>query len=104
MSYEGYTQYLCEAGHKYDVDLFSTKDICPVCGKEPKYEAEVDQTNGIDEDDPNTFPAPTKETGFTDTWKVDHYGNKYALKHIMYEPEVGSRWIYCPLNSEIKHD
>jgi len=52
VSYEGYSQLLCDRGHQWtegcgQVDEYST---CPVCGGPPVWENCVDQTNGIFED------------------------------------------------------
>ena len=60
----------------------------------PKFEnavwyASVFLTNGYDEDDPSTHLPRMKEIGFLDDWKVDHYGNRYAEKVILWEPING---------------
>ncbi len=95
MSFEGYYQYICVDGHQCSGDIWSLGDgkECPECWCCAPFEFEhmVDQTNGIVEDDPSTFAAPMKEVGFTDTWRTDHYGNKYATKTRTYVPE-GSEW------------
>lgn len=103
MSYEGYSQHIGECGHHWEIDsnVFSygsTDDRenalnCPVCGKRARVSAMVDVTNGFrEEGDPSSWPAKMKEVGFTDSWHEDHYGNKYATKHMTYEP-VGKRWF-----------
>lgn len=104
MSYEGYEEHICENGHHWTLDAGfysfgqpedSGPDFynCPHCGKPAKYMASVDQTNGYYEDDPSTFAAPKKEVGFEDKWQTDHYGNKYAVKIRLYEPDLTvKRW------------
>jgi hypothetical protein len=49
----------------------------------------VNTTNGIDETDPTTQAPRMKVVGFNDIWKKDHYGNKYAVKELLYEPDNG---------------
>lgn len=46
-------------------------------------------TNGYDEDSVDTHTPVKKEIGFIDDWKVDHYGNRYAEKIILWEPVNG---------------
>lgn len=87
MSYEGYTEYLCAAGHYssqnvYDGDLKE----CPHCGARLAFSHEVDETNGYDESHPYTCDAPKEEIGFDDVWHVDHYGNRYTTKLARYRP------------------
>lgn len=98
MSYEGYEEFICKNGHynTLDVNYFTygsddpkiqkEMEFCPCCGEKYKWQCSVDQTNGYYEDDPSTFDAPKKVVGFTDSWHVDHYGNKYATKIFQYEP------------------
>jgi hypothetical protein len=101
MSYEGYAEFLCKSGHywtmSYSEESFlenrSAPNIytCPHCGLRPSMYHDVNETNGIDEDDPNTLPAKKKEIGFDDEWRIDHYGNKYAVKIIKFKP-IGKHW------------
>lgn len=50
MSYEGYTQILCEKGHYDSQDAYSGYDRkiwkCTVCGSKTAWENMVDTTNG----------------------------------------------------------
>lgn len=49
MSYEGYDQHLCETGHLFTTDCYTSfQDAkCP-CGKKSVFYNVVDQTNGED--------------------------------------------------------
>ena len=65
MSYEGYTEYLCENGHHWTVDVMNEADecLCPRCKGIPVWDHGVNETNGIVEDengvpDPDTVPYP----------------------------------------------
>ena len=90
MSYEGYEEYICEKGHYWIVDCYgSARDVekCRVCQSKVKYWHAVDVTNGTDYNDPSTYAASIKELGFEDSWHTDHYGNRYATKMPVYEPD-----------------
>ena len=87
MSYEGYEEYLCENGHYMTANCYdSVWPQCRSCGHSFSHWHAVDQTNGTEENNPNTMPAPKEEIGFEDVWQEDHYGNKYATKIILYRP------------------
>ena len=48
MSYEGYTQNICEEGHRFDTDVgcwFGKEPLCPVCSAKVCWSNGVDQTN-----------------------------------------------------------
>lgn len=49
----------------------------------------VDYTNGYDENDESTHEPFSSVIGELDDWKEDHYGNKYAVKIFIYEPDSG---------------
>ena len=60
MSYEGYSQFLCEKGHYWTKDcnelpnLMYEEDVkqkCPICGEEEVWENMVNITNGSFDDD-----------------------------------------------------
>lgn len=102
MGYRGMVQYIGACGHPWAIDdsVLSYGDAqerkaalqCPVCGKPAAHFATIDLTNGSGEQyGSNTVEAPTKEIGFTEEWKTDHHGNRYALKFVTVEP-VGPRW------------
>lgn len=61
MSYEGYTQALCEKGHQYNVGQYQEDDGCPYCGAKTAWSHEVDQTNGCYYDDEETENAKHQE-------------------------------------------
>jgi hypothetical protein len=47
MSYEGFVQYLCPAGHAWTHDAFDySTPICPDCHQQYVWENQVDETNG----------------------------------------------------------
>lgn len=52
----------------------------------------VDQTNGIEEGNPQTYHAPIVLSEIVDIWQVDHYGNKYAAKEHRFKPAPNSEW------------
>lgn len=97
MSYEGYEVYLCRNKHMYteNANMFCSEDnegdsdLCPYCNAPPAYNCSVDTTNGYDENDPSSHEPTVEEVGFTDIWKEDHYGNKYAVKLMHYKPVTG---------------
>ncbi len=95
MSYEGYTEYLCNNGHltqqdaMYEMYVEEVKECCR-CHSSFIFRHSVDQTNGIEyqengEPYPDTISYPFEENGFEDVWHKDHYGNKYAVKVILYK-------------------
>lgn len=93
MSYEGFTEYLCEKGHYFARDVYSNsldEKPCPACGSQWAYTHSVDQTNGYEEDNPQTCCAPMVDSGFEDLWETDHYGNRYAVKRHLFRP--GKHW------------
>ena len=104
MGYRGFTQYIGSCGHQWEVDAMTltygtqaerkSATMCPVpgCGCKAEVFASVDNTNGYGKEyGSNCVHAPTTKTGFTDEWRTDHHGNKYAVKHETFEPK-GKRW------------
>jgi hypothetical protein len=49
MSYEGYTQCICESGHYYTRDAFDEDRVCCECGRPAAWSNEVDETNEPDD-------------------------------------------------------
>lgn len=95
MSYEGYVVYLCEVGHVSKADAYDKIDACRYCRARLKWSAEVDETNGYDEELWITQDPQMRKIGEEDVWHVDHYGNEYATKRLLYEPvqaPVPDRW------------
>jgi hypothetical protein len=86
MSYEGSVEYLCEKGHRSATDCWTPVPTACRCGAAITHQHSIDHTNGAIEDDPSTLPAPTEMIGFDDIWNEDHYGNRYATKHVRYRP------------------
>lgn len=93
MSYEGYTEYLCRRGHRHTVDAnqnsFEPSIICSrsYCNAEIAFKHDVDETNGIEPDDPSTYAAAVREVGFDEIPKVDFKGNLYYCKEPLFEPD-----------------
>lgn len=95
MSYEGYTEYICPKGHIWECDVYledSNAHVCKMCGNRAEWIHDVDQTNGINHEDPGTFSAGVIVRGYEDYWHVDHYGNRYAQKIPLRKPAPGSAW------------
>jgi hypothetical protein len=90
MSYEGSEEYLCAKGHYMVRDAYADdvqyNGVCK-CGAPIAYWHQIDDTNGVIEDNPGTMPAPTKRTGWEDRWHMDHYGNRYATRTPLYKPK-----------------
>lgn len=80
MSYEGYKEYLLEDGSYVTLDCWEDAPT------NAKWGHSVDVTNGYDESVGYACDAPKKGIGYYDVWKEDHYGNKYAVKVLTYEP------------------
>lgn len=88
MSYEGFVEFLCEQGHYHTCDCNdSYPKTCEVCGGSINYRHSVDTTNGYNEEYPSTCRGPKTEIGFDDRWQEDHYGNRYAVKILRFEPD-----------------
>ena len=93
MSFEGYFEKLCTKGHYCSFDVYdSDTEMCPHCASPFEYTHLVDETNGYEEDDPYSYQANREEIGFEDIWHIDHYGNKFATKRVLYKPAENSRW------------
>lgn len=91
MSYEGYEEYICSNGHYNTENNFSDNKIC-TCGANYLWFHVVDQTNGYDPDDVNTYAAEVVEIGWDDIRNTDHYGNVYYTKHLKYKPD-SPEWL-----------
>lgn len=94
MSYEGYSEYLCENGHYTACDVTVDEPAtCWFCGARWQFYHAVDQTNGIEEENPSTMPAPKREIGIDDDWRMDRHGNRYAYAVPRFEPVAEWRKI-----------
>lgn len=86
MSYEGWMQYICESGHRFDgADAYqATKKIrCPHCQREPVLSNSVDDTNGdalgfIQDEDWAKFLHTPEEV------KICDMGHKHVVKQATY--------------------
>lgn len=91
MSYEGREEFLCTKGHYFVMDCNADDPtFCVRCKAPIAYTHSIDDTNGTDENDPSTMPALKQVIAHEDDWRIDHYGNKYALQIR----------LYCPLDGE----
>jgi hypothetical protein len=91
MSYEGSEEFLCANGHYTCQDCHDDNPKgCWFCAAPITHWHAIDETNGEDEDLPDTKPAPKQQTGWDDRWQIDHYGNRYATKVPRYV--AGARW------------
>ena len=95
MSFERYYEFICEKGH-YSTQRLCVYDLsengCGLCKQPIAYTNLVDQTNGMDQNDPTTLPLPTLVLAEEDHWQTDHYGNKYATVIKLYEPKDKAEW------------
>lgn len=99
MSYEGYTEYLCDNGHYWTVRTSDTnfegresqRLFCAHCGYPFAFQSRVDRTNGTDESNPLSLEAPKIEYGWEDIQKQDHWKNIYFEKRPLFLPDVLSR-------------
>lgn len=86
MSYEGYTQNLCENGHRFDVDVharYGKEPLCPICGRRAAWSNSVDETNCeaagfIPEEEWDHFLHTREET------EVCNLGHTHIVKHATY--------------------
>lgn len=61
MSYEGYIERLCANGHLSNVDCYEdAPNTCVICQAPIAWERNVDETNGVEERNPNTMPSKLK--------------------------------------------
>jgi DNA-directed RNA polymerase subunit RPC12/RpoP len=91
MSYEGYEEYLCEKGHYINHDIHDEHpEVCEHCGSKWVFWHPVDQTNGYEEDNPDTKPAPVTKIRDEEIWRKDHLGNQYCIMRPLYKPK--SQW------------
>lgn len=92
MSYEGYTEFLCRAGHYDTCDAYADgPKACRACSAPFAFSHGVDVTNGYSRHYSYSCEAKKVEIGFDDIWHTDHHGNRYATKLIRYEPR-GKAW------------
>lgn len=99
MSYEGYTEYLCDNGHYWTVrsstENFEGRErqgvFCVHCGYPFAFLSKMDQTSDRPEHDPLSFEAPKIEFGWEDIPKKDHWGNQYYEKRSLFLPDILSR-------------
>lgn len=91
MSYEGYTEFLCEKGHRWIVDVHSIDRAheerqCKWCKRPPVWGNGVDVTNGEcflpnGKPDPRTVPADLKRVGYQNvTIKIPVYEIPHTRK------------------------
>lgn len=97
MGYKGRVQVICEVGHYFERDSgwfyysMGKNNLC-VCGKKPHYVNDVDETNGVDKRDPNTFNRPVVLVVEYDVPTRDHRDNFYMVKDRRVVPKHISQW------------
>lgn len=101
MSYEGSQEWLCANGHYlmgscWDAEL----TVCPRCHAPITHRHSIDETNGPDESDPSTLPAPKEQIGTEDDWHTDHHGNRYAVLVRRYKPVAEWRTMTAPKENQ----
>ena len=82
MSYEGYNQYVCVFGHRYDADCYDDGD-CPFCGGSYAFLNSVDETNH----DSVGFIPPEEWEKFLVSPQVEHtcnLGHVHVVKPAVY--------------------
>lgn len=100
MSYEGSTEYLCANGHYLCTSCYEdAPDGCSVCGAALSYSHSIDETNGVDPEDPGTMPGDKECIGQDDQWREDHYHNRYAFAIPRYKPLEGWRELKVAVTS-----
>lgn len=92
MSYKGSTESICKNGHYDCVDCYEDYNQFCHCGAPWEWFHSIDETNGVDLENPGTYPAPTEETGYDETWHMDPYGTRYAIRSPKHKPAAGSAW------------
>lgn len=96
MSYEGYYEYLCPTGHYWTQDVYDrSREVCPQCGAKPHAGHSVDETNGVEEGNPCTYPAERDCIGEDYIWHYDPMRGQYAavaVVHELWKPREGSAW------------
>lgn len=96
MGYSGFSQNICEVEHYWEAD---SDTACPVCGKRIKYQKEVDDTNGFEQEGyAYSFKAPIVSAGYEDKWSLDKNGNKYIEKIPLFRPlnvveDIYAGWV-----------
>lgn len=89
MSYEGYCQYICKNGHRFDgIDIWQARDAevdvrCNICNAKWNFINEVDKTNGEDfgyicEQDWYRFLVTSEKIA------ICNYGHKHVLEYATY--------------------
>lgn len=87
MSYEGYTEYLCERGHFFTRDAYESDPVeCDVCKRDVAHFHPVDQTNGVVEDDPTTHPAEKFLIEEEWTERYSYMGTPYKVPVLRWRP------------------
>lgn len=89
MSFEGYYEYIAEDGTYWCEDVYeaSLSPVSSETGSPAKWVHLVDETNGVNKDDPDTYPAPKVQ--YVDIEVLDiHYDQQILTR---YAPH-GEQW------------
>ncbi len=89
MSFEGYYQYIRKDYTEAHAELynFDEQDEC-------LYWRLVDQTNGVEWDDPQTYNAEVEEFDHLEIEHKDFKGNIYYTKIPLVKPKDERLWFY----------
>jgi len=84
MSYEGYNQFICTSGHRFDTpDNYGSRPRCAICGEEPAWCNSVDETNcesyGVIRDFSSLLIEPEQV-------ETCNLGHAHVVKHARYRP------------------
>ncbi len=96
MSYEGYTQYICENGHAFYGDSWHEQSWCPNCSKAAVWENSVDTTNGSYDEKGTQIDGyiTLEELTPPEYCKCDKCSNEHRIKEPTYKiPEKGGHKI-----------
>lgn len=87
MSYEGFTEYLCEKGHYFCLHAMEADPVeCHHCQRPVAYFHPIDVTNGTDELDSHARPAEKKFVGEEWINRISLGGDPYKIPLPLWEP------------------
>jgi uncharacterized protein (DUF983 family) len=90
MSWEGFSESLCENGHFFDGNVYE-ESVCPVCGAKARFYNVVDTTNGFygGNIDITKLTVAVEETCILNAW-----GKRVVVNPTQYElPSSEEEWF-----------
>lgn len=99
MSFEGYIEYLSVSGEYWTEDVYqaSPQPRSPALREEPLYYHMVDETNGYEYGNPDTYPAETIPNGY----RAIVLYQKMNMNVPIHKPKPGSDWKSCQKDIDI---